>query len=80
MVFEGEQSKNDKLQFIEAGASHDNSPDEGEEEEDLVQAGVVEIFVKRIMRSVCVAFQTIFFVHSTGSFLFVTVRFICILL
>ena len=40
MVFEGEQSKNDKLQFIEAGASHDNSPDEGEEEEDLVQAGV----------------------------------------
>eukprot|EP00434_Breviolum_minutum_P016971 symbB.v1.2.014973.t1/scaffold1107.1/size155946/7 len=37
MVFEGEQSKTDKLQFIEAGASHDNSPDEGEEEEDLVQ-------------------------------------------
>ena len=30
MVFEGEQSKTDKLQFIEAGASHDNSPDEGE--------------------------------------------------
>ena len=58
MVFEGEQSKTDKLQFIEAGASHDNSPDEGEEEEDLVQAGVVQIFVKRIMRSVCVAFQT----------------------
>lgn len=58
MVFEGEQSKTDKLQFIEAGASHDNSPDEGEEEEDLVQAGVVQMFVKRIMRSVCVAFQT----------------------
>lgn len=58
MVFEGEQSKTDKLQFIEAGASHDNSPDEGEEEEDLVQAGVVQIFVKRIMRSVCGAFQT----------------------
>ena len=44
MVFEGEQSKNDKLQFIEAGASHDNSPDEGEEEEDLVQAGVIQFF------------------------------------
>ena len=33
------KENNDKLQFIEAGASHDNSPDEAEdEEEDLVQA------------------------------------------
>lgn len=34
----GDSENNDKLQFIEAGASHDNSQDEAEdEEEDLVQ-------------------------------------------
>ena len=37
VVHFGEKENNDKLQFIEAGASHDNSQDEDDEEEDLVQ-------------------------------------------